>query len=82
MLFVALESDSEPLVPFLAEVEYFCTGFLCSRGGPDPGFLDSPPDFELLVLFDLSPLDGPDGSVFTFNNSVFTEFTRLEDMSF
>lgn len=91
-LFLAtLESDSDPLVPFRAEAEYLdATGFLCSRGGADPGFglglLNWLLDFALLILSELSSLDGPggldSGSVFTFEGSVFTEFTKFEEESF
>lgn len=91
-LFLAtLESDSDPLVPFRAEAEYLgAAGFLCSRGGAEPGFvlglLDWLLDFALLILSELSSLDGPggldSGSVLTFEGSVFTEFTKFEEESF
>lgn len=102
LFLAALESDSDPLVPFRAEAEYLgAAGFLCSRGGADPGFVcsrggadpgfgfglfNSLLDFALLILSELSSLDGPggldSGSVLTFEGSVFTEFTKFEEESF
>lgn len=91
LFLAALESDSDPLVPFRAEAEYLgAAGFLCSRGGAEPGFrlglLDWLLDFALLILSELSSLDGPggldSGSVLTFEGSVFTEFTKFEEESF
>lgn len=91
LFLAALESDSDPLVPFRAEAEYLgAAGFLCSRGGAAPGFglglLDWLLDFALLILSELSSLDGPggldSGSVLTFEGSVFTEFTKFEEESF
>lgn len=91
LFLAALESDSDPLVPFRAEAEYLgAAGFRCSRGGAEPGFglglLDWLLDFALLILSELSSLDGPggldSGSVLTFEGSVFTEFTKFEEESF
>lgn len=91
LFLAALESDSDPLVPFRAEAEYLgAVGFLCSRGGADPGFgfglLDWLLDFALLIFSEFSSLDGPggldSGSVLTFEGSVFTEFTKFEEESF
>lgn len=91
LFLAALESDSDPLVPFRAEAEYLgAAGFLCSRGGAEPGFrlglFDWLLDFALLILSELSSLDGPggldSGSVLTFEGSVFTEFTKFEEESF